>query len=246
MLSSDNLERWRNYMKDVGSPESFIEWGFYYIIAASLQRRVWAGPSERPIFPNIYVILVADPSVGKGMVLIPVNTILRYHKLQVNGSPTYKPKPNEEVITTEELSDMAEELQKKGYEKPLLIPVGPDSVTFEQLIHHTSKSIRSINFKIFDEKLQKEVIKPYTHSSLCFCLEELSTLFRKKTEDITTFFLKSYDCTDYNYETKTAGIDRIRKCCLSFLGGTTPTFIQRVFSDDLLTQGFASRSFFIY
>lgn len=77
-----NFEAWHYYMKDVVSPTSFITMSFYSMIASALQRRVYLGSDERPLFPNMYIILIADPGVGKGVALDPVVTALRTHKLR--------------------------------------------------------------------------------------------------------------------------------------------------------------------
>ena len=38
------------------------------MVSAALQRRVWMGNYDNmPIFPNIYVIFVANPGIGKSM-----------------------------------------------------------------------------------------------------------------------------------------------------------------------------------
>ena len=58
--------------------------------------------------------------------------------------------------------------------------------------------------------------------------------------------IRAYDCTNYEYDTKTPGLqDRILSPCLNFLGGTQPSFIAEIFKDRLLTEGFASRTWFI-
>ena len=35
-----NLEHWNNMMRDVESPQEFIDWSFRWLIAASLQRQI--------------------------------------------------------------------------------------------------------------------------------------------------------------------------------------------------------------
>lgn len=253
-----NLELWRLWLKDVSSPESYIDFGWFYLIGASLQRRVFCGPEKFPIYGNPYIIFVGDSGVGKGLVIRHVANVLKYHKLKPKSSNNGEPEKKESISNTDadlllEAQNIANEIlletknpmqQKKIYETPLLIPVAADSITYEQLVHRISKSTRGICYKETIEG--KEVQKIYTHSSLCFCLEEVSSLLRKRTEDVANFLLNAWDCGDYTYETKTSGIDRIKRCCLSLLAGTTPTFMRRVFSDELLAEGIASRTIFVY
>ena len=182
--------------------------------------------------------------------------MLQYHKLP---NPRENPNanngsPDKDLINAFAEVDYDEAVKRiqgdiksrKEMEKPLLFPVAPEAVTYEALVNALANNVRRINYKHFDEKQQKEVQLPYAHSSLCFCLEEISSLFRKKTEDVVNLLLQAYDCGDYIYETKTKGKDRIKRCCLSFFGGTTPGFMQSTFDDRLLTEGFASRTFFLY
>jgi len=76
-----NLEKWRFRLKDVESPNSYIDWSFWFVISSALQRRVWFGHKEDPLHFNQYIFLVGPPATGKGRVIKPVNTLLRANKL---------------------------------------------------------------------------------------------------------------------------------------------------------------------
>ena len=256
-----NYDKWRSYTDGLISPDNYIDFGWYYLISASLQRRVWVGPTHAPLFPNIYVILVGEPGLGKGIVIKPVSEILKFHKLQDPGvNPKYAAalsgieKKQIEIVAKDDYEKALEiengfekgkDNRNKSYEKPLLFPVAADATTYEALIKSMAKSLRRINYmeKNGDDQ---EVMKIYSHSSLAFCLEEISSLFRKHTEDTVHFLIQAYDAGDYTYDTKTQGKDRVRRCCLNFFGGTTPGFMQSTFNDQLLTEGFSSRTFFIF
>ena len=226
-----NMERWKYYCETIISPDSYIEWGLLYIISAALQRRVWRGQIDgRPLFPNLYLILTGDPGVGKGLVITEANKILRHFKLE---------KEKDQVGETKTVN-FNEHSNKQGMEKPLLFQVGADATTYEALVKEISHSVRAYFYK------EAEKQKAYIHSSLAFCLEEISSLFRKHTEDLVRFLLVTYDCGDYRYDTISRGRDFIKNCCLSLFGGTTPKFLKRVFSDELLNEGFASRCIFVF
>jgi adenylate kinase family enzyme len=256
MLS--NFERWRLFTDGLVSPDIYIDFSFYYIISAALQRRVWIGPTHSPLYPNLYIILVGEPGIGKGIVIKQVSNILQFHKLK-NPREQYSTQNNgeseEQVITKAiqeaDFDSAMKNLQgesksrNKEMEKPLLFPMAPEATTYEALVESMSNNVRRINYKIFNEELKKDVILPYAHSSMCFCLEELASLMRKRTEDLVNFLIQSYDCGDYKYITKTKSKDRIKRCCLCFFAGTTPGFMQGTFDDRLLTEGFASRCFFL-
>lgn len=248
-----NLERWQLIMKDVPSPQSYIDFGYYFLISASLQRRVWVA-GKRNIYPNQYCFLVGEPGLGKNWVTEPVEEMLKFHKREKQQKREYKhlsPEVQEAIREAEKAALEQEEAddkyaKKKRYEDQLLIPVGADATTYEALTRMTADSIRRMNYSEFDDKLQKDVIKFYTHSSVVFCLKELSSLFQEHKTSLVNFLITAYDCGDYSYVTKGKGEDHIQKSCVNILGGTTPGFLRKTFSDSLLTEGFASRSWFIY
>ena len=263
-----NYEKWMKYMDGFSSPDCFIQFGFYYMINACLQRRVWCGPEHAPCYPNMYVILTGEPAVGKGLVIKQVASVIKHHKMDDPKEFGTKNLPNTPVnldimekLQTEAISkedyenaikheagNNPEDKKHKDklYEKPLKVPVAADATTYEALTRSMSRAYRRKPYSKYDDKLQKNIPASYGHSSLCFCLEEISSLFRKKTEDLVNFLLVAYDCGYYTYDTKTQGTDKIRKCCLNFFGGTTPNFMHRSFNDALINEGFSSRCFFIF
>jgi len=238
-----NLERWRFFMKDIKSPDSYINMGFYYMIGAALQRRVWVGSDLMPLFANLYVILVGPAGLGKGLVLKQIIKMLRHHKLRLST------KESETQLSPAELADLQDQLLDmadiRKMEDPLLIPMAPDSTTYEALVREMGKTIRRIDYRKLNPDTGQLETKTYIHKSLCACLEELSSLLRKHTESIVNFMLVAYDCGDYDYVIKHGAPDRLRKTCLSFMAGTTPEFMRETFDDRLLNEGFASRTLFV-
>lgn len=263
ITEASNMDKWQYYMRDCTSPLSYINFGFYYLIAASLQRRVWFGSlHHKPLFTNIYVIMVGKPGLGKDLVIEPVENILRLHKLDVQGqSHIAKPEKKDAAgniykdITAEDLivgsgnEDLAamQKVKKALEEAPLVLPIAANATTYEALVTAMAKAVRRIRRKEWSTAEQQYNLIPYSHCSLCFCLGEISSLFRKKTEDVVNFLLEAYNCKDnYEYDTRTQGKSCIRKLCLNLLGGTTPHFMESVFDDALLNEGFSSRAWFLF
>lgn len=220
---------WQLYQRDVTSPQSYIDFGYYFIISASLQRRIWMG-GESPniagqLYPNVNIILVGEPGLGKGRVITPVNNILRHWRIELETGKIVEPDEN---------------TVGEKYEN-YLYPNGPENITYEQLVSKMAKSLRRVNHETADGTK-----KIYSHSSMYFGLEELSSLLQKDTNKITDFLIQTYDCNDYRRETKTQGFDQIKKPCLTFIAGTTPAFMEDTFKDRLLTDGMTSRCWFIY
>lgn len=249
MGDRSNLERWSNIMRDIKSPSNFITMGFYSMIASCLQRRVWTGPAHAPLYSNLYTMLVGPPGVGKGLVIGQVNNFLKHHKLNSKGDIISRNlSTNTMEVTPEntpEFFEAAEGFKNnagKNKELPLLFPVAADCTTFQAL---TRAFVT--NSKHF--KCPKAWYAPngfYLHKSLTFCLEELSSLINRDSALICKFLLGAWDCKDYDYDTKHQGADKLRRPCLNFLAGTTPSSIKEIFHDNLIGDGFTARTIFVF
>lgn len=53
---------------DVLSPDIFRLWSGIALVAGALERRVWLRNMQGPVYPNLYVLLVAPPGVGKSII----------------------------------------------------------------------------------------------------------------------------------------------------------------------------------
>lgn len=66
-LGKRKLENWltglQEYVEDTEAPRDFWLWGGIFTLCSTLQRRVWLPYGLEPIFPNIYVLLVAPPGI---------------------------------------------------------------------------------------------------------------------------------------------------------------------------------------
>lgn len=254
-----NKERWMQYNDGLPSPVSYLDWSWLFLISSCLQRRVWLGPSHQQLFPNMYVILVGPPGTGKGLPIREVSNILKHWKKKdVLIQSANQNKLTDEQKSLAEMhgqSDLEEankhELKPSAKNadivEPLLFPVAADATTYEALVQAVAESYRRINFPQYDEKAGKELLRVYGHSSLCFSLQELSSLLRKRTHDTVNYLLGLYDCpVDYEYITISRGKDRVRRGCLNLLAGTTPSFMSSTFDEELTNEGFTSRVFFIF
>lgn len=246
-----NFERWQSYTKHIGSPDIFLSFGFYSLIAACLQRRVWVGPAHSPLFPNLYVILCGGPGTGKGMVIKPVKSFLSHWKRhtaaeqeQIRKQAERELSKNKRVSPTLFANVTGETTNfgsKKLNDEPLLFPIASESFgSYQALVQAMAESYDGMHYKKADG-----TSGAYLHSSMSMVLEELASLFRKHSDDLANFLLETYDCGDYRYETISRQKDRIKNCCFNLLAGTTPAFMQETLDDRLTNEGFASRTFFI-
>ena len=255
----NNFDKWRDYTSGLSSPQNYIDWSWLYLVGAALQRRVWLGPTHQPCFPNKYVIFVGDPGIGKGL---PINQVLSFMRnwkrkdaIRLNAEGTglaAKDIENANLVMDGELQKASEKEYQgkakgnKDVIEPLLFPMAADATTYEALTMAVGDSFRMCNF-ISTKPDGTNKLDWYGHSSLCFVLPELASLFRKRTEDTINYMLGLYDCPlDYEYDTLTRGKDRVRRGCLNVLAGTTPSFMQSTFDDRLADEGFNSRTFYVY
>ena len=114
-----NHEKWKLFTSKLPSPNSYIDFSFYWLITACLQRRVWYYSGDMALYPNLYVVLVGPPAVGKGVALGFANMLLRFHR-----------DPKKLPIKT-----------NHGAEQPPLFTAGSDSTTFESLVEDMSKNM---------------------------------------------------------------------------------------------------------
>lgn len=59
------IEKFLRYSEISGRPRLFRLWSAISTISAVMQRRVWIRTGGRILYPNLYIILVAPPGVGK-------------------------------------------------------------------------------------------------------------------------------------------------------------------------------------
>lgn len=71
------IDEYVEHTANVNSSELFRRWGAISAVAAALERKVWVRTSSGMLYPNVYVILVADPGVGKTVVTAPIQRLLK-------------------------------------------------------------------------------------------------------------------------------------------------------------------------
>lgn len=250
-----NKELWDSYTSGLASPQIFLDWSWYYTIGAALERRVWMPPAHAPVFANKYVMLVGKSGLGKGGGIRAATHLLSEHKQEQYAKDISKLTPEQQAVFKEierREKEKAQEVHdavatKNGsLDKAHLFPRAADSTTYESLVRCLVQSIRKQSIiKINGEG--KPMVDYESSCSMYFSLEELASLMRKHTNDLTNFLIQCYDCSDtYEYITKTQGRDRILRVCLNFLAGTTPHFLSSVFDTSIIDEGFSSRTFFVF
>lgn len=212
-----NLEKWQLLTSDLEAPQNYIDFVWYFTISSALERRVFFGDPERPLFCNQYLLLVGPPGIGKGTSMREGKRLLqRYPLTDPNGTPLFD-----------------REKQPRA-----LFHSFSDSITFEALVWDMVECTKAI---------YKPDGGIAAQAAGYFLLEELSSLFRKnKSEDVARLLLNLYDCIDYEYRTRTKSTARIRKGCLNLIAGTTMDFVRTAEQSGMLGEGLFSRTLIIY
>lgn len=252
-----NLEKWREYTSALPTPDNMVDWAWLFVVASSLERRVWLGPEHEQLFPNMYICFVSRPGIGKSFIIRYASNMLRRwyrgdNKEIINSyfvTPAHKAVAE---MSSEQDKKTAEDNQTKSKEtqlevvKPYLIKMTADATTYEALVVAFGKAVGRINY-VKKDKDGNPGIGLYIHCSLCSILPEFGSLLRKRANDTVTFLLGVYDCpVDYDYETISRGRDRIRKGCLNLLAATNPSFMQETLDEKLVNEAFVSRIFYIF
>lgn len=205
----------------------------------------------------MYVILVGEPGIGKGLVIREVSELLKFWKRK-DIKPKIEGMDKDRALIAQAIYDedsnkaQQTEYQGKGQGakdllQPLAFPCAADATTYEALVQAVGESFRRIEYLEWSDTHKKNLTKIVGHSSICFNLQELGSLLRRSTNDTVNYLLGLYDCPlDYEYLTKTRGKERVRRGCLNLLAGTTPSFMQGTFDDKLIGEGFTSRVFYIF
>jgi len=206
-------------MRDIESPDEYVDWGFYHMISSALQRRVWMYsdaetmlPCSFSLYPGEYIILVGPPSTGKGRVIAQESAIIKSNYLL-----------NPET-------------------KMPLIPFNPDKTTVESLTQHIAQ-----NIKVCVRPHPKTGVKQsYGYCACSFLIEELEVLFAQNTNDMVSVLVHCYDGHDLHYKTKHQGEDKIVNICLSMIAGTTQDSLRDLMNSKILKKGMSSRCVFVY
>ena len=96
-LLPDWIESFLEYTDRKGSPRIFRKWAAITAVGGALERRVLMENDLGSVYPNLYVMLVAPPGVGKSQAIDPVREFWRSvspddkdHALRVSGDDMTK------------------------------------------------------------------------------------------------------------------------------------------------------------
>lgn len=76
-MDTDWIELFLESTEGIPSPEIFRLWSGITAVAGALERRVWLESAQGKLYPNLYVMLVSAPGIGKTQAIARVDTLWR-------------------------------------------------------------------------------------------------------------------------------------------------------------------------
>jgi hypothetical protein len=188
--------------ESTSSPLIFRRWAAIMAVSGALERKVYTWSRRSRLYPNLYVMLIGPPAVGKTAAIDVVRHIWRQNKD---------------------------------------IKVAASNISSAALIDELKDSFRSI--------VRPQELEPtLSFNSLAIASNELQVFLKAYESDFIGLLTEIYDCKDNFEERKRKFDDRIKieHPSLTFLAGTTPSFLGDLLADGAWDQGFSSRTIFIY
>lgn len=71
------IDTYIDYTEILPSPPLFRKWVAISFVAAAVERKVWVRTMGSDLYPNLYMVLVGPPGIGKGVAIHPAEKILR-------------------------------------------------------------------------------------------------------------------------------------------------------------------------
>lgn len=81
------IDSFVEYTAPLASPLIFRKWAGISCVAGALERKVWTYTRGKNLYPNLYVVLVGPPGVGKSLMLSEIDRIWRACP-EINIAPT--------------------------------------------------------------------------------------------------------------------------------------------------------------
>ena len=211
-----NFQKWNHFCAPFPSPQRFVDAGYLFLIGAALQRRVWMGTELTATYPNNYVLLVAEPGVGKSLITAPIKDVMI-----------------RQTVTT---ADSTKPSAK------LLYPISADSTSFESFVNFTSVNMQTVVKKGPNEKIERY----FHSSPCFILDEAASIFDKEAHKMATFLLEGWTCSKLYTRRTISRQTDEIHNLCLNLIGGIQPGKLIELSRISILDNGFSRRCLIVY
>jgi len=217
----NSLEKWHSVTSSLISPQSFIDFSWYFTVGTFLSRRVWKGDLDRPLCANLFVVPVGLAGIGKSL------TVSEVKKLILSIPDTSRPPI---------------QLLNGQKEQPTFIKLCANSTNFSSMIEEMARStMAGTRLSSTGKKL------PYFYTPFSIIEDEMSAFVRaKEGGQLIKALLKFYDCETYEYQTRIHQKEKVPLPFTSMLCSTTPSFLIEAHRLGLFADGFSSRTIWLF
>lgn len=215
----DFLAAYQAYADDRFVPPQFNTWVALSILAGALERRVWLPWSDTYAFyPNIYVLLVSRPGVGKSVAL---NNGVKLLSDMNRKAGTLNIMPSQ---VTE-----AKFIELMGHGRSFI-----HKWTEEKIVDGGAKQLIPRELTVFQ-------------NSGYYFASEASNSLRNIFGEFIACLTDFYDCPEsWERATKKDGKKiSLKNVCMNILAGSTFDYLGKLVSDENIQGGFASRVLYI-
>jgi len=210
------LDGFLRYTDGLSSPILFRKWAAISTIGAALERRVWCITAKHPTFPNLFIILIGRPGVGKSKAINSVRNLIRATKVEGVFEPACHLAPVD--VTKSSLYDYlaSKKIRKSGPD-----PEAEALEISEDFHYHSAYLAVS---ELSDLLRDHDTALLGALHSLFDCLPFVEEERRYRSDNPI----------------------KIQRPQISLIGGTTPAYISRTFPPSSWDEGFMARSILIY
>ena len=110
-LDVDWIDTFVSYSEGIPSPEIFRLWVAISIVGGAMERRCWMKSARGVLYPNMFILLVAPPAVGKTQAISLAMEIVYASRKGIEASAVMKIAPSS--VTKASLVDAISDAGKK-------------------------------------------------------------------------------------------------------------------------------------
>lgn len=227
-FQNEFLQIYMEYVEDTESPRVFHIWSALTGVAACLGRRCYYDFGIKPIYPNMYTLLIGPPGARKGTAMNIMKRLVRT-ATGVRFAPEDTAGQRQGLIVAME--------NKKEDDDDVLAQLRDED------------QLSADNIDLSPEKLKKlrlaTDVDPRDAHVLFATADEFSSFVGAKNMDMLRFLARMWDGDSYDYKISKAQ-NTLVDPLLTVIGCTTPVDIAASMPAEAVGQGFMSRLLLVF